>query len=148
MGNSGSVYFGLSFLILRISGFSPFFRNPRSVWFLYCLASRFGGQPFTLLNYPTSDLFLLPAHTTVHPFNHPTTSQPHHTTFHRRPHTRPSGGHGWRSTPTDLKHVEDRQARIRVPREGGGEKDHTHSGATGGGGQQPCLERKFPYLFS
>jgi len=58
-------------------------------------------------------------HTTPPMQLHPTTSPPHRTTSHSRPHTRPSGGQGWRSTRTDLKHVEDGQARTRVPREGG-----------------------------
>ena len=37
-------------------------------------------------------------------------------------HTRQSGGHGWYSTRTNLKHAEDRQERTRVPR-GGGKKN-------------------------
>jgi len=32
---------------------------------------------------------------------------------------RNSGGDGWRGTRTDLKSVEDRQARARVPQRGG-----------------------------
>jgi len=91
--------------------------------------SMVGGQPFTHLNPPTSDLFLLPPHTTAH-------LQPNHTLLpHNRtlPHTRPSGGHGRRSTRTDLTHMEERQALSRVPRGRGAEKDHTRSGDTGGG---------------
>ena len=105
-GNLGKFWFCaflLLFLVLRICGFPPFSRNSRSGWFLLCLVYRFGGQPFTLLNPLTSDLFLLPPHTTAHlPPNH--TLPPHNHTMppFTRPHTRPSGGHGWRSTRTDL----------------------------------------------
>ena len=78
--NSGFVYFCLLFVILGISAFCPFFRNSRSCWLLFCLVSRFDGQSFKLLNHPTSDLFLLPAHTTTHlPPNH--TLPPHNCTI-------------------------------------------------------------------
>jgi len=131
--------------ILRISGISPFFRNSRSGWFLSCLVSRFGGQLFTLLNHLTSDLFLLPAHTTAHlPPNH--TWPPHNRTippFHSRPHTRPSGGHGWCGTRADLKHTHTETSTHFGATGEGGKNDHTRSGATGGRGRQPCLMQNF-----
>jgi len=40
LGNSSCVHFWLLFLILRISGFSPFSRISRSGWFLFCLVCR------------------------------------------------------------------------------------------------------------
>ena len=43
LGNSGFVHFGLLFLILRISPFSPFSRNSRSGWFVFCLVSSIMG---------------------------------------------------------------------------------------------------------
>jgi len=54
LGNFDFVHFFLFVLILRISGFPPFSRNSRSSWFLFCLVSRLGRQPFTLLNPLTS----------------------------------------------------------------------------------------------
>ena len=103
----------LFFLIVRISGFS---RISRSGCLFFCLDSRFGGQPFTTLNPQTRPL---------HPF-HPTLQhQPHPTILYSRPHTRPSGGHGWRSTRTDLNHAEDRQEHTRVP--WGGEEERPHA---------------------
>ena len=157
--NSGFVHLSLLFLILRISGFSPFSRisrsgrfsgfspfssNSRSGWFLICLGSRFGGQirsgasglpyycapfvcisivigllavwrhnkpktknqkpknhshPRTLQPVTSPSFYPAPSHT-----SHPTT--PYHLTtapyhLHSRPQTRPSGGHGCRSTRTD-----------------------------------------------
>jgi len=48
-----------------------------------------------------------------------------------------SGGDGRRRTRTDLKHVKDRQARVRVPREGGGQTG-TPSDYGGGVGDNTC----------
>ena len=61
-------------LVLVVFWISPFSRNSRPRWFLSCLSlhHRFGRQPSTLLNFPTSVLFLLPPHTTAH-------LQPNHT---------------------------------------------------------------------
>jgi len=68
-------------LFCEFLDFLQFSRNSRSGWFLFCLVSRFGGQPFTLLNPPTSALFLLPPHTTTHlPPN--LTLPPHKRTHH------------------------------------------------------------------
>ena len=65
-------HFGLLFLILRISAFSPFFRNSHSCWLLFYLVSRFDGllniQPGTSFSFQPT-----PQHT-----SHPTT--PYHLT--------------------------------------------------------------------
>ena len=144
LGNSGFVYFCLLFFMLQISGFSPFSRIFRSGWFLLGLVSRFGGQPFILLNLLTIDLFLLPPHTTAHlPPNH---TLPHHN--HALPPFTPDltpdpvmdmGGHGWCNTRTDQKHVEDKQTRARVPSDGGGVQQTTRARVTRGeGGHTTC----------
>jgi len=84
----------------------------------------------TIYTPEPSDLLLLPPstpHQSTPPTQpHPTTSQPHHTTFHSRPHTRPRtfqdqhestrfnqncGGDARRSSRTNLKHMEDNSTR-------------------------------------
>jgi len=145
LGNSGFVHFCLFCLILRISRFSPFSRISRSGCFWFCLNSRFDGQE--IHNPKPSNQW--PQHPST-PYQsipptqpHPTTSQPHPTILYYRPHTRPSGGHGWRSTRTDLNLAEDRQEHTRVPCGGGEERPHALE-YHGGRGETQEVQTRHP----
>ena len=136
MGNSGFVHFCLFFFILRIFGFFPFSRIYRSGCFWFCLDSRFGGQPFTPPNLPTSDLSILPPHTTAYlQPNH--ILPPHNRTLPScTPDLTPEPAvdmSGASHTRTYTTRKTDKNA-LGYHGEGG-KKDHTRSSASGGVGR-------------